>query len=218
MQEHLTENKAMNFAKWLIDKSIKGIPPLTSADNLAKEYLIDVSYPSNEARCDSLINWETAKNATTGFLTGLGGLITMPVSIPAAFGASYIIQARMAGAIAVIYGHDINEDRVRTLVLLSLLGDAAKEPLKQAGIKVSQKLAYSVIDKIPAKALMEINKRVGFRLITMAGEDSVINIAKCVPAIGGVVGGVSDAIAFRTVGYTAQRIFKGHGQAEDFLS
>ena len=42
----------------------------------------------------------------------------------------------MSGAIAGIYGDNINEDRVKTLVLLSLLGNAAKEPLKQAVIKV----------------------------------------------------------------------------------
>ena len=32
---------------------------------------------------DNFISWQVAKCGTSGFLTGLGGLITLPVAIPA---------------------------------------------------------------------------------------------------------------------------------------
>lgn len=208
MAKQLTEGQAVKLAKWITDKAVNGLPPLSSADNLAQEYLIDDGYPNNEARVDALINWETAKNFTSGFITGLGGLITLPVSVPSALGASWVIQARMSGAIAVIYGHNLREDRVRTLVLFSLLGDAGKEVLKRAGIKVGQKVTQNVINRIPGKVLIEINKKVGFRLLTKAGEKGVVNLSKAVPVVGGIVGGTFDAVTCRSVGYAAQRIFK----------
>jgi ABC-type uncharacterized transport system permease subunit len=79
---------------------------------------------------DALIRWEAAKNFTSGFLTGLGGVVTLPVTIPSALGASWITQARMCGAIAAVYGHALKEDRVRTLVLLAMIGDSGKEILR----------------------------------------------------------------------------------------
>jgi hypothetical protein len=195
------------FVDWLTDKAISGIPPLSSAEDLAMEYLIDTSYPHNDDRVWSLINWETTKNFTSGFITGFGGLITLPVSIPSAFGASWIIQARMSAAIARIYGHNLESDRIRTFVLVSLLGDAGKEIHRQAGIKVAQKVTQNLVMRIPGKVLIEINKKVGFRLITKAGQRGVVNLMKGVPVAGGLVGGVVDAAACRVVGDTARNLF-----------
>ena len=202
-----SESNAIKLVKWIISMAIEGVPPLSSAKDLAIEYKIDQGYENDDERVDSLINWETTKNFTSGFLTGLGGVITLPVSVPSALGASWLIQARMAGAIAHIYGHSLSEDRVRTLVLLSLLGDTAKEVVKTAGVKVGQKLTERAISKISGKTLIEINKIVGFRLITKAGEKGVINLTKFVPVVGGVVGGALDAVTCRAVGRTAKNLF-----------
>jgi hypothetical protein len=110
-------DQADKLVTWLQNKAIDGVSPLSKPENLAKEYLIDQSYPDNDTRVEALINWETAKNFTSGFITGFGGLLTLPLSIPSAIGASWVIQARLAATIAVIYGHNIHDDRVKTLVL-----------------------------------------------------------------------------------------------------
>ena len=201
------ESKAIKFVNWITEQAIEGVPPLSSAKDLAEEYLIDKSYSSIPERIDALINWETAKNFTSGFITGLGGILTLPVTVPAALGAAWLIQARMAGAIASICGHDLKEDRVRTLVLLSLVGDAGKEVVKRAGITIANKLTEKAFERIPGKVLIEINKRVGFRLLTKAGEKGVLNFVKIVPVAGGIVGGCFDAAACRTVGYAAKSAF-----------
>lgn len=204
-------NKALKLVNWIIDRAIDGIPPLCSAKDLALEYQIDQSYPDDEERIEALINWETAKNFTSGFITGLGGLLITPVSIPAALGSSWIIQARMSAAIAIISGHNIQNDRVRTFVLITLLGDAAKEVLKEAGIKVATKFSAKILEKIPGKVLIEINKKIGFRLLTKAGTRGVVNLTRMLPIAGGVVGGTFDAAACRIVGKTAKRIFCPEG-------
>ncbi len=202
------ENNGLQLARWITDKAIGGVPPLSRAEDLASEYLIDAGYENNDERVDSLINWETTKNFTAGFITGLGGIITLPVAVPAALGASWIIQARMAGAIAHIYGHDLKEDRVQTLVILALLGDVFKEAVKDSGIRLGRKLTESMIAQVPGKTLIEINKRVGFRLITKAGEKGILNLTKMLPVAGGLVGGCFDALACRTVGRVAKSLFR----------
>ena len=46
-----------------------------------------------------------------------------------------------------------------------------------------------LLKKIPGKALVAINQRIGYRLITKFGEKGIINLGKAIPLIGGVVGG-----------------------------
>ena len=201
------EKQAQKLMRWLSDRAIHGVKPLCSAEDLAMEYKIDQSYPDDEERIESLINWETTRNFTTGFITGLGGIISLPVAIPAALGASWIIQARMAAAIAKLSGHDIGSERVKTFILACLAGDACKAAVKDTGIRIGNGLAKSAIQKIPEKVLADINRKVGFRLITKAGSKGALNLMKMVPLAGGFVGGAFDAGACRIVGKQAKRIF-----------
>jgi hypothetical protein len=125
-----TVASATKLTSFLLERGLGGVPPLSSAEDLATEYLIDQGYENHDQRVESLVNWETTKNFTSGFITGLGGVIALPIAIPSALAASWVLQARMAGAIAKIYGHDLRLDRVRTLILLSLAGDVAKEAMQ----------------------------------------------------------------------------------------
>lgn len=202
------ESKALQVANWLTEKAVGGVGPLSSAEELALEYLNDSSYESNDKRVESLIKWETSKNFSTGFITGLGGFATLPVTIPASLGASWILQARMAAAIARIYGHDLSEDRVKTLILCVIIGQDIKEVCKQAGIKIGTKLTYVAIRKLPGEVLKRINQAVGFRLLTKAGEKGIINLTKLVPVVGGVVGGTFDAVTCRITAKAAREAFR----------
>jgi uncharacterized protein (DUF697 family) len=114
----------------------------------------------------------------------------------------------MAGAIARIYGHDLDEDRVRTMILLSLAGDVAKEAMADLGINLGGKLPQSAIKQVPGRALVEINKRIGFQLLTKAGGRSIAQFPKVIPVVGGVVGGAFDAVVCRMVGRTAKSLFR----------
>ena len=184
-----SEVSANGFVTFLLDTGLAGAGPLSSAEDLASEYLIDAGYGDDDRRVDALIRRETRKNFTTGFLTGLGGLVTFPVSIPAALGASWLIQARMAGAIARIYGHDLGSERVRTKILLALAGDVAKEAMKDLGLKLDNKLTQRAVDQIPGRALVEINKRIAAKLLATVGQRVVLRFPRAVPVLGGVVGG-----------------------------
>lgn len=202
------ESKVLQVANWLTENAVGGFGPLSGADDLALEYLNDSSYENNDKRVESLINWETTKNFSTGFITGLGGFVTLPVTIPASLGASWILQMRMAAAIARIYGHDLKEDRVRTLLLCIIIGQDIKEVCKQVGIKVAQNLTYVAIRKLPVEMLKRINRAVATQLVTKAGATGLINLTKLVPVVGGVVGGTFDAVTCRITAKAAQRAFR----------
>lgn len=207
------DGKAVRLANWVLEKGVDGFGPFLGASDLADEYLADGNYVDDDQRAWSLIKWESSKNVTTGFVTGVGGFATLPVTIPAGFGAAWLVQARLAASIARIHGYDIHDDKVRTLVLMSILGDAGlKEPIKVAGKTIAQKSAKAAINTLTRETLTKINQAIGYRLLTKAGSKGVINLTRLVPFVGGVVGGVVDGAACYAVGAIAQRTFSPASQ------
>jgi hypothetical protein len=204
-----TGNNDNNLVKttleWIADAGINGLGILPSADEVAKDHLKNAD--SVEDAINSIIAWRTTYAVGTGFLTGLGGIAAMPITIPSGLAASYAISANTAAAIAYLRGYDIHSDQVRTTILLCLLGEAAEEILKAAGIGIGTKVFQNFIKQIPGKIFIEINKKIGFRLITKAGEKGAINIMKLVPLVGGIVGGTFDGMFVHTCGQTAKKIF-----------
>jgi len=206
--DQATDANGGALATYLLEKGLEGLGPMSSAAGLASEYVGDERYASDEARVSALIKWEMSKNFTTGFVTGLGGFITLPLAVPTALAASWVLQARMAGAIASIYGHDLDEARVRTKVLLALAGDVAREAMKDLGLKSGDRLTQRAVDQIPGRALVEVNKRIGASLVAKAGQRIALRFPRAVPVFGGVVGGSLDAVVCRKVGQTAKLLFR----------
>ena len=125
---------------------------------------------SVEDAINSIIAWETTYAAGTGFLAGLGGIATLPIAIPSSMVTSYALGANTAAAIAHLRGYSTHSSQVRTAVMLCLIGEAVEELLKATGINLGTRAFQTVIKQIPGKVLIEINKKIGFRLITKAGE------------------------------------------------
>lgn len=187
------------------DLAVDGIPGVGSAEELAEEYLEDNSSASKAA--DSLIRWQCAKAGTAGFLTGLGGVLTLPVTIPASFASNIYLQLRMIAAIAHMGGYDIRSDKVRTVVYMCLVGKQMNDLLKDFGVQLGTKVASSLLKEIPGKLLIEINKAVGFRLITKNGSTGLVNLGSAIPFVGGAIGGTIEAVATNVVGNKARDIF-----------
>ena len=195
------------LVQWILKQALDGNGQLPSGSELAKKYPRQ-AYANDAERVQTLIRWALAKNAGTGFVSGLGGVLVLPVAIPGSLAASLAIQAPMLAAIAEIYGHDSKDDRVRTALLLCMIGNASEDIVKQAGVVVSGKLTVEALKKLPAKGLIEINKSVGFRLVTKFGTKGVVNLAKFVPLVGGLVGGTFDGMACYLAGQAADRVFR----------
>lgn len=206
----LTQSKIMEALDFAYDKALNGMPGVDSVEELAADYLEEFrngKVATLEDAANSLIRWQNTKSATSGFVTGLGGLLVMPVTIPANLASVYFIQIRMIGAIAHMAGYDVRNDKVKALIYSCLVGNAAKEVLKDVGIQLGKKLAQSSINRISGEVIKKINQAVGFRLLTKAGTTGVVNLSKAVPILGGVIGATVDAVATNTIGNMAVEVF-----------
>lgn len=201
------ESKLQRFLRAAYDIAINGAPGIgiSSAYDVAEEY--SRGERSLERKINSLIRFQDAKAATTGFLTGLGGIITLPVTVPVDVSVVLFVQLRMIAAIAIMAGHDPKNDRVRTLCYVCLVGNAAEEILRNSGIVIGKKLAEAQLKRMSADVLFRINKRAGFRLLTKFGEKGAVNLGKMIPLVGGVLGGLTDGVATHVVGKVAKRTF-----------
>ncbi|WP_051935851.1 EcsC family protein [Salegentibacter sp. Hel_I_6] len=194
--------KALDYS---YDKAINGITGFDSAQEMADSYRGNGK--TNIQNCNSLIRWQNTKATTSGFLTGLGGLLTMPVAIPANLASVMYVQIRMIAAIAHMGGHDLRDDRVKSLVYVCMAGNGAKDILKDIGIVVGQKVTQKMIANISGKTVTAINQKIGFRLLTKFGQKGAINMGKAVPLIGGLIGGTFDGVTTNLIGNTARRTF-----------
>ena len=204
-RDELNESKMTQVLDWAFDKAVNGLPGTDTVEELAESYLRKNS--SVEKAIDNLIRWQNAKGVTSGFLTGLGGLITLPVAIPANIASVMYVQIRMIATIAQMRGYDLKDDQVKTFVFVCLTGQAATDILKQAGVKLGTALANQAIKKIPVEVIKAINKSVGIRLVTKFGEKGIVNLGKAVPLVGGIIGGTVDGIGTNTIGKTAKKVF-----------
>ncbi len=207
MPEEITESKMLQALDYAYDKAVNGVAGLDSAVELAESY--KKSEDCLHDQCNALIRWQNTKAGTSGFLTGLGGLILMPVTLPANVTSVLYVQIRMIAAIAHLSGQNLKDDKVKTMVYVCLVGNGAAEILKNVGIEVGKKVATNAIKNISGKVITQINQKVGFRLVTKFGEKGIINLGKAVPILGGVIGGTVDTISTNMVGNTARNIFAG---------
>ena len=206
MKAKVDEKKMVTILDELYEKVLIGIPKVSKpVDVLANDYLTKNSSPEKAAK--ELTKYQIAKCGTSGFITGLGGLITLPVAIPANVSSVLYVQLRMVAAIAYMGGFDIQSDQVQTLAYACLTGSAIADVLKQTGIKVGEKIAVAAINKIPGKVLTMINQKVGFRLITKFGTKGAVNLVKLVPVAGGIIGGAIDIGSTQIIAKNAYNIF-----------
>ena len=202
----MLEREMMNLLDVCYDKALQGVlPGEKSIEELAEDYLYKSS--SKKKAIDDLIGYQTLLCGTNGFITGLGGLLVLPVAIPTNILSTIYIQLRMIAAIAYINGYDIYSDQVRTIVYACLTGSSTTKVLKNVGIKIGEKVVINVIKKIPVEVLVKINQQVGFRLVTKFGQKGLVNFGKMMPLVGGVVGGVFDTGMTLTIGNIAKKVF-----------
>lgn len=204
-KEELTQGKMMQLLDWSYEKILNGMPGVSDSYELAQDYLR--KHSSVEKSVDALIRIQNTKAGASGFVSGLGGIITLPIAIPANIASVIYIQMRMVAAIAVMGGYDLKDDQVKTLVYVSLVGKGAADILKQIGIDIGKKVAISAIKKIPGSVIIKINQKVGFRLLTKFGEKGAVNLVKSVPVVGGVIGATVDVTNTMAVGKAAKKIF-----------
>ena len=162
---------------------------------------------------DEIVSDHVKKASAGGFVTGVGGLVTMPVSLPANVLGFYVLATRMVAAMAEVRGYDVTAPGARAAISLSLVGADAEDILQKTGLSVaagmtgSGRLAKMAMDRMPKAAGMMINKAVGFRLLTTVGGRALGKLIRFVPIAGGVVGAGLDGVLMKRLADHARREF-----------
>lgn len=204
--KNLSQEDVMGLLDTCYTKCLDGIPKVSpSIEDMANDYLI--KYDSTEDACKAMLKNQITKCTTSGVVTGFGGIITMPVTLPANVGNVMYVQMRMIACTAYMAGFDLNSDHTQTFVYACLAGVAVNGLLKKAGISFGLKLATGVVKKIPGKLLTKINQKVGFRFITKFGTKGVVNLGKMIPGVGAIVGGGLDFVETKVIADRAYRWF-----------
>jgi hypothetical protein len=195
------------LVQMLVDTGLEGRGPLSSAREEAHEALAKSDGDAEKA-ISRLAREALVKGGIGGFVTGVGGFVTMPVALPVNVAEFYVLAVRMVGGVATLRGYDITEPRVRTAVLLTLVGADSDEVLKKAGMTTaSGRLTSYALSGLPPAVLMMVNKAVGFRLIRGVSEKTLHGLGRGVPLVGGLVGGGLDVYLMKTIADHAMKQF-----------
>jgi hypothetical protein len=168
----------------------------------------DPSAAAREAAIRRIVRESVAAAGAAGFVTGVGGLVTLPLSLPSSIAGSLIINSRMVGSIAYLRGYELTDPHTDTMLMLVVAGSSAQAALSAIGVKIGQQAAKGAIKRVPVTVIREINKKAGFYLVAKYGtERSTVTLAKAVPGVGGLVGGGVDAALARSIASVAKKVF-----------
>ncbi len=144
-----------------------------------------------------------------GFVTNLGGIATVAVSVPANVVGVTLLQAHLVAGIAQLRGYDLDDPRVRNAILAAMLGDDKVRDLVKRKSLPSPPMGIATapthdpeLDRLIASELTGelIARTVGRRAVTL--------MARRVPGIGGFVAGGTDAYQTRQIGQYAAKELK----------
>merc|ERR1740130_1587791 len=92
---HQSTDKTQVLLKLLYTYALNGneAGSFEGAMTVAPRYM---SGNSAATACNSLVRWHSGVTFGTGFLTGFGGFVTMPFTVPTAMLATWMTSARLA--------------------------------------------------------------------------------------------------------------------------
>ncbi|GAA3618109.1 EcsC family protein [Marihabitans asiaticum] len=197
----------------LLDTGIDGKGPFDSATKVA-----DAARAKHggdvEKAVDEVVGDHLKLVAASGFVTNLGGFITLPVALPANVLGFYLLATRMAAGVARLRGYDITDPHIRSAVLLSLVGADNQDLLAKAGmVAPTGRLTSLAAQKLPGPALMVVNKAVGFRILSTAGKKTFSRFGRSIPLVGGAVGAGLDGWLMKQLGDHVRTEFPPQGGA-----
>lgn len=194
---------AGSMLKRLVDAAVEGIDPLPGAKASAGRYLerrgdVDLAI-------ESVVNQHIAMASAQGFVTNLGGLLTAIVTTPANLTGVVVVQIRMVACIAHLRGYDVNDARVRTAMLMCLLGDEDLADAIASGALPTTPLAVATAPVFDAELDQKVCERVvGALLTNMGGKHLTSFVARKIPLVGGGVGAAFDGYATHKIGVCAR--------------
>jgi hypothetical protein len=193
------------FVREALHRAIHGIGPLPPASAAADKQLAEQKGDVERAIHEVIENHVRLAGAQ-GFVTNIGGLITVSVAVPVNITGLTLLQCRMIAGIAHLRGYDLKDARVRNAVLLSLLGEDVIDAMIKSKRVPGPPMALATAPEYDPALEELVSTVVATEMITrMAGKRLVVTAARRVPIVGGFVGFGADAFTTWKVGRYADR-------------
>lgn len=190
----------------LCEAAINGVGKVPGAKAIAAQHLVKKG--EADAAIDSLITLHVSAAAAQGFVTNLGGLATVAIALPANIAGLTIVQIRLIASVAHLRGYDVDDPRVRTALVLCLMGrdgvlrlmESEELPTTPAAIATAPVFDASLDKLVAEKVFGELASRIG-------GRRAATLIARRIPLVGGAAGAGLDGFSTWEVGTYAKTQF-----------
>jgi hypothetical protein len=188
----------------VLEIAIDGYARIPGARSVAAKHL-QKHGGSVEDAIDSVVAQHVRLASAQGFVTNIGGIVALPVAIPVNLAGIAVVQVRMVAAVAHLRGYDVGDLRVRTALVMCLLGDEEVARRIGDGSLPTSPMAIAtapvfdaVLDRQVADAVLaDLMSRIG-------GKNLALVVTRRVPLLGGGVGAVVDGLATRQIGAYAK--------------
>jgi hypothetical protein len=195
------------FVHHALDRAIKGVGPLDSAA-VAADKQLDEQKGNVDKAIHEVIENNVRLAGGQGFVTNVGGLVTMTFTIPANLAGLALIQCRMVAGILHLRGYDLEDPRVRTAILASLLGEeqilAKIKKKKLPGTPMA--LATAPVHD-PQLSVVMANEVASELISRVAGKKLARTVVRRIPVLGGLVGMGADGFTTWQIGRYVGREF-----------
>ena len=196
----VTAQGAGGVLRQVLEIAIDGYGRMPSAKAVAARHLERLGGSVDEA-ITSIIDHHIRLASAQGFVTNIGGVAALPVAIPANITGVAIVQVRMVAAIAHLRGYDLNDNRVRTALVMCLMG----------GEQVAKHIAEGTLPTSPMAVATapifdpDLDRQVADDVVTylaarIGGKNLALAIVKRLPLAGGGVSAIMDGFATYQIG------------------
>jgi len=206
-----TPEMAGGVLRRIVEFAIQGGASFPGAQSFAVRKLAERG--EREAAIDAIIAAHVRLASVQGFVTSLGGLLTLPIGLPANIAGLTVLGVRMMAGVAHLRGYDVDDPRVRSALTLALLGEDEVRRAVGSGKFPTSPLAVATAPVYDADLERAISERVTGALAGRLGtKHAAVVIVRRIPLLGGGVGAAVDGwLAYGLGGY-AKREFVGRQQ------
>jgi EcsC protein family len=194
-----------SYVREILERSIDGTGPFKGAAAAADARLVQARGDVENAVRD-LIDAHVRMAGVQGFVTNLGGAVTLPVMIPANVTGLALLQCHLVAGIAHLRGYDLDDPRVRNAVLACLLGEDGVQLLIRRKRLPSTPMALATSPVYDPQLDKRVGTFVTAELVSrITGRRAALMVSRRVPLLGGGVGAVADGLWTYQVGSFAER-------------